>query len=55
MWLGNTVVLRQCQQRGDIVVEFQDELQPMFRPGPLSSAGAPSTAAVDPASAAAAE
>jgi hypothetical protein len=55
MQLGNAVILRQCQQRGDVVVKFQEGLQPMFWPGPLSSAGAPSAAAADPASSAAAE
>jgi hypothetical protein len=30
MRLRNAVVLRQCQQRGDVVVEFQEGLQPVF-------------------------
>ncbi len=51
MRLGNAVVLRRCQQRGDVVVKFQEGFQPVFRPGPSSSAGAPSAAAADPAAA----
>ncbi len=52
---ARTVLASVHGEGGDIVVEFQEGLQPVFRPSHSSSAAAPSATAADPASAAAAQ